>query len=173
MVTDPAELARLAQAMEAENLEFRRFLHARPAAADLLHEVGAQVEASIDCTQCAACCRELRVEVGEDDIQRIAGYLKLRPAEVRRMYTEPDPASGAPALLAQPAGACVFLHRSLCLIYEVRPEACRLFPYLTPRESSLGSRAESIWRRARFCPIVFNSLEELKHRTGFHPHAGR
>lgn len=172
MVTDPAELARLALEMTAENLEFRRFVHGHPARASLLHIIGAEVEAAIDCTQCAACCRELRVEVGDDDIRRIAGFLKVRPAEARRMYTQPDPAGGAP-LLAQPAGACVFLHQSVCLIYEVRPAACREFPYLTPHGSTLGNRAESVWRRAWFCPIVFNSLEELKRRTGFRPHAGR
>lgn len=172
MVTDQAELARLAHGMEAENLEFRRFLKDRHVDPGLLHAIGAEVEAAIDCTACAACCRELRVEVDPDDIGRIAAFLKVRPAEVRRMYTEPD-AGAAGALLSQPEGTCVFLHRSVCLIYEVRPAACRLFPYLTPHESSLGSRPESVWRRARFCPIVFNSLEELKRRTGFHPHAGR
>jgi Fe-S-cluster containining protein len=171
VVTDPDELARLAHAMEAENLEFRRFVKARHGAAELLHVIGSEVEAAMDCTTCAACCRELRVEVGQGDIDRIAAFLKVRPAEIRRMYTAREPSGDA--FLTQPAGACVFLHQSVCLIYEVRPEACRLFPYLTPHASSLGSRAASVWRRAWFCPIVFESLEELKRRTGFHPHAGR
>ncbi len=172
MVTDPAELARLAHEKEAENLEFRRFVKEHHAGPELLHVIGAEVEAAVDCTACAACCRHLRVEIGQDDLDRIAAFLKLRPAEVRRMYTEADPAGG-PLLLAQPSGECVFLHQRVCLIYDVRPAACRHFPYLTPHENSLGARAESISRHAWFCPIVFNALEEFKRRAGFHPHSGR
>ncbi len=167
MVFDPSELARLAREKEDENLAFRRHLHDHHDDLHLLHEIGARVQAAFDCTQCSACCRETRVEITPADLTSIAAFLKLRPAEVRRMYTESTPDSTL--LIAQPEGHCVFLHRGLCLIYEVRPTPCRLFPYLTPRESSLGARTASIWRRAHFCPIVFETLEQLKHRTGFHP----
>jgi hypothetical protein len=172
VVTRPAELARLAHAKQQENLAFRRFVKDHHVNPELLRVIGAEITAAIDCTTCAACCRHLRVAVDAEDILGIAAFLKLRPAEVRRMYTEPDPAGGPP-LLAQPAGECVFLDHNLCLIYDARPPACRLFPYLTPHETSLGARAESIWRRDWFCPIVFNSIEEFKHRAGFHPHSGR
>jgi hypothetical protein len=109
------------------------------------------------------------VEVSETEVARIAAYLKLRPAEVRRMYTEP----GAESLLAQPDGECVFLDHGQCLVYEARPEACRGFPYLAGGPGCLGARLESIWRRAWFCPIVFHTIEELKRRAGFVPHPGR
>lgn len=169
MVTDPAEVERLAREREAENLEFRRLLHQRPAQAEMLHTIGAEVAAAIDCCACAACCRQTRVEIGQLELERIAAFLKLRPAEVLRLYTEPGPGP----MLAQPGGECVFLDHGLCLIYEARPEACRRFPYLMETETSLGSRLASIWRRAWFCPIVFNSIEELKHRAGFVSHSGR
>ncbi|MBI4892045.1 MAG: YkgJ family cysteine cluster protein [Acidobacteria bacterium] len=165
----PAELARLAREKEAENLAFRRHLHAHPDRLHLIHEIGARVQADFDCTQCSACCRETRVELTPADLLPIARFLKLRPAEVRRLYTESAPDSTLS--IAHTLGQCTFLHRGLCLIYDVRPPACRLFPYLTPHEASLGARPASIWRRAYFCPIVFQTIEELKHRTGFHPRA--
>ena len=167
MITDPAELARLAAEKAIENLEFRRFLTARHDDHHLLHVIGAEMESLIDCTECAACCRQTRVEAGAAELAQIGALLKLRPAEVERMYTERCP-ERPEILLAQVEGECVFLDHSECLVYDARPTACRLFPYLTPLESSLGNRIESIWRRASFCPIVFHTIEEYKHRTGFH-----
>ncbi len=167
VTTDPKLVSELARKKEDENLEFRRFLSAHHDDSHLLHVIGSEVEAQVDCTSCAACCRETRVQVSTEEVARIAGFLKIRPAEAARMYTEPDPADHT-RMLTQPAGACVFLDRNLCMIYEVRPDACHRFPYLTTEESCLGSRLESIWRRAWFCPIIYNTIEEWKHRVGFH-----
>jgi Fe-S-cluster containining protein len=167
VILDPADLARLSAQKAPGNLAFRRFLKARHDDHHLLHVIGAEMESRIDCRQCAACCRETRVEVGSADLARIGAFLKLRPAEVERMYTERC-RDRAELLLAQTAGECVFLDHSECLIYDARPPACRLFPYLTPLAASLGNRIESIWRRASYCPIVFHAIEEYKHRTGFH-----
>jgi len=168
VITDPAEVALLAREKEQENLDFRRFLKSHHDDSHLLHVIGAEVEKQIDCTRCAACCRETRVEVGDEDLERIARFLKIRPAEVARMYTESDPVEHT-RLLTQPNGACVFLDQYLCMIYEVRPDACSRFPYLTTEESCLGARLESIWRRAWFCPIIYNTIEQWKHAAGFHP----
>jgi len=165
VVTDPAEVARLAQENEADNVVFRRWLHAHHDDGRLLHHIAAGYTAEIDCTLCAACCRETKVDVCSDEIARLGAHLKLRPAEVERLYTEAD---GTGRILLQPTGECVFLDHGWCLVYEARPDACRHFPYIKEEAASLGARLESLCRKAHFCPIVYNTIEELKHRLGYH-----
>ena len=58
----------------------------------------------------------------------------------------------------------------MCMVYEARPSACRDFPYLVPNSRSLGSRIPSVFKRANFCPIVYNVLENYKKVIGYHPH---
>jgi Fe-S-cluster containining protein len=129
-----------------------------------------EVESQIDCTQCANCCRQTLVEVSNLEITRIAEYLRMEPAEVTRLYTtteDPD-APGTRVLLNRNNG-CVFLDGNLCIVYEARPDACRRFPHLVNSRRSLGSRMASIFQRASYCPIVYNTLEAYKHLVGYHP----
>ena len=169
MVTDLVQIRRLAAAKQGENIEFRRYLNAHHPAHDALRHVAEHVAGQIDCRACANCCRETTVEVGDLDIKSIARFLDAPPEQVEQVYTTADPADGA-RILRQTADGCVFLAGNLCSIYAARPRPCREFPYLLATATSLGSRAPSIFRRACLCPIVYNSLEEFKNLTGFHPH---
>jgi Fe-S-cluster containining protein len=169
VVTDLVQIRRLAAAKEGENIEFRRYLSAHHPAHDALHHVAERVAEQIDCTGCANCCRDTTVEVSDEDIETIARLLDAPPEQVKQVYTAADPAGGG-RILKQTADGCVFLAGNLCSIYAARPRACREFPYLLATTTSLGSRVPSIFGRACLCPIVYNSLEELKKLTGFHPH---
>ena len=40
-----------------------------------------------------------------------------------------------------------------------------------PLEHTRGGRQSSLARWAALCPIIFNALENYKHRTGYHPRA--
>lgn len=168
MVTSLAEIRRLAEAKDRENLDFRRYLAAHRRPERELHRIAAEVAAQIDCQQCAACCRETRVDVSDAELAEIAGDLKQSPEDVIALYTEPDPADGR-RVLKQVGGQCVFLDGSnLCIVYESRPKACREFPHLEAEEVSLGARMSSVCRNAWFCPIVYNTLEQYKHLVGYH-----
>ena len=169
MVTERAELVRLAGEKSAENLEFRRYLKAHPAQETLFSDTALEVEAQIDCKQCAACCRETRVNVSAGEIEAIARHLGSEPAQALHEYTELDTVDHQ-RQLRQPDGSCIFLDGTLCMIYDARPRACREFPYLGTHECSLGSRMASIWSHAWFCPIVYNAIEAHKKRVGFPPH---
>jgi uncharacterized protein len=169
VVTDLVQIRRLAAAKQDENIEFRRYLSAHHPAHDALHHVAEHVAAQIDCTACANCCRETTVEVGDEDIATIARFLDAPLEEVTQIYTVADPAGGS-RILKQTADGCVFLAGNLCSIYAARPRPCREFPYLLSTATSLGSRTPSIFGRACLCPIVYNTLEEFKHLSGFHPH---
>jgi Fe-S-cluster containining protein len=169
VVTSLAEIRRLAEAKERENLDFRRYLTAHRRPEREFHRIAAEVAAQIDCKQCGACCRETRVDVNEAEMAGIARELNQSPEDVLALYTEPDPAGGR-RILKQAGGQCVFLDGSnLCIVYESRPKACREFPHLEPEEASLGSRMSSICRKAWFCPIVYNTLEQYKRLVGYHP----
>ena len=170
MIRDLEEIRRRAALHEREDLDFRRALHNQPPPHHLLEEIAARVTAAIDCTECAACCHSTRLEMNEGDLVRIAEHLHMDAGAVRRLYTEPE-IHGGGLLARQPGGGCVFLDGNLCIVYEARPRACREFPYLLSTATSLGHRMSSIFARAAYCPIVFNTLELLKGALGFHPKA--
>jgi hypothetical protein len=168
VVTDLVQIRQLAAAKEDENIEFRRYLAAHHPAHDALRHVAEHVAEQIDCRSCANCCRETIVEVSDEDIATIARFLDATPDEVKQLYTVAH--HSGERTLKQTADGCVFLAGNLCSIYAARPRPCREFPWLAATATSLGSRTPSIFGRACLCPIVYNSLEEFKKLTGFHPH---
>ncbi|MBI5283189.1 MAG: YkgJ family cysteine cluster protein [Candidatus Solibacter usitatus] len=169
MLTDLVQIRRLAEANEDEYVAFRRHLSAHHPPPHLLHLIAALVQREIDCTACANCCRQTRVEVKPEEVQAIAAHLNSRLEDVLHLYTEDDPVEHK-LLLRHSAGQCVFLDGNLCMIYEARPRSCREFPHLTLDHESLGSRLSSVCRNAWLCPIVFNTLELFKRELGFPRH---
>lgn len=170
MVTDLAEVRRLGEAKQAENLKFRRYLSARRQSEEPFHILAGEIERRIDCTACANCCRSAVVSVSGEETRAIAAFLKMPPAEVERLYTQPDPAEPGKRVLRSGPDGCVFLEGNLCMIYEARPRPCRDFPNVSAPARSLGGRMASLCRWAPLCPIVYNAIEEYKRLTGFHAH---
>lgn len=166
MITDLDEVFRLGSSKEAENLEFRRYLSAHHHSDREFQTIAAETQPHIDCTQCANCCRNSIVSVTKAEINAIAAYLGCGDGAVERHYTEPSPEHER-ILRSTPEG-CVFLDGTLCMIYEVRPRVCREFPHVNPDRRTLGARPASHGRWAALCPIIYNALEEHKHRVGFH-----
>ncbi|MBI5085457.1 MAG: YkgJ family cysteine cluster protein [Acidobacteria bacterium] len=166
LLTDLVQIRALAAAHDAENVAFRRHLSVHHPPPHLLHDIGARVQREINCTACANCCRQTRVEVRPEEVEDIASHLQSRLPDVLHEYIEDDPAEHK-LLLRHAAGECVFLDENLCMIYEARPRPCREFPHLTLDHESLGSRLSSVCRNAWLCPIVFNTLEQFKHELGF------
>ena len=170
MITDLVEIRSLTKGREAESLQFRRYVRNHHRDEESFRIIAREVEAQIDCTQCANCCRQTVVEVSDLEIARIAGYLRMESAEVIRLYTTTeDPDARGTRVLMNRSNGCTFLDGNLCLVYEARPEACRRFPHLVSGQRSLGSRMTSIYQRASYCPIVYNTLEAYKHLIGYHP----
>jgi Fe-S-cluster containining protein len=105
------------------------------------------------------------------EIEQIVGCLGTTPESVTRLYTVPDPDAPALRMLQNSKEGCVFLDSNLCMIYEVRPKACRGFPHVTIGTHSLGGRRSSLARWTALCPIIFNAFEAYKHLTGYQPHS--
>jgi uncharacterized protein len=93
----------------------------------------------LDCLECAACCRDNRVELNEGDVERFAGAGRgelARPPYARRQ-------DGRLILVLQSDRRCKHLGTdNKCGIYPIRPDACSTFP--AGSECCLSSREEEM-----------------------------
>lgn len=167
MVTDLAELRRLAESKQAENVDFRRFLTAHHVPEEPFHILAGDIQQHTDCTACGNCCRFTLVNVTAHDLDAVAQHLGMPRADVVRLYTMPDPESPSQRVLRNERDACAFLDGNICLIYEARPKACRDFPHVAPGVHTVGGRMASVCRNASFCPIIYNALEAYKNLVGY------
>ena len=169
MVTDLVQIRHLAETVEDENIHFRRFLKDHHYPLSLFRRIAQEVEKQIDCTACANCCREPRVNVSRRDIEMLARYLDMPPEEVVTEYTILDP-EDRETILRQTSNGCVFVDGTFCMVYEACPRACREFPYLVSEERSLGGRMSSVCKHASICPIIYNTLQAYKRVAGYRRH---
>jgi len=167
LITDLDTIERLADERAEENRKFRYFLKAILEWDDekldaLVHALAREVTRAVDCTACANCCRVMGIGVIEADIQRLARRFGLTPQEFEERYVAPAP-YGEKVIKETP---CPFLRGNLCSIYEDRPADCAEFPHLL--KPDFRGRTLGVLSNASFCPIVFNTLEQLKShfRTG-------
>jgi uncharacterized protein len=165
MITDLVQIKRFGEKQREENLRFRAWLKRHNFVERRFKAVAQEVEDSIDCTACANCCRVATTQVNERDIERLARYFRLSPAEFRAQYTVESAEEGL--ILKRNENGCVFLEGNLCSVYDARPGTCELFPHLAKGNGSLLSRMWHMPDRAVYCPIVFNTLEQFKSETGF------
>jgi Fe-S-cluster containining protein len=165
MLTDLVQIRRMGEKKLLENQRFRLHLKRHSFVERKLKKIAQQVEENIDCKQCANCCRVATTEVVERDIERLAKFIGMKPIEVLRTYTEVSEDEGR--ILKRTDAGCVFLEGNLCTVYEGRPGTCQDFPHLVHGAGSFVSRMWKMADRACFCPIVYNSLEEMKKEVGF------
>ena len=81
------------------------------------------------CQQCTNCCRWPGfVRLTNEDITRIATYLKQSEFRFIQTYTRLRPHRDGLALQDQGDGSCVFLDGQSCAIHPVKPAQCAGFP---------------------------------------------
>jgi Fe-S-cluster containining protein len=151
-----------AQDHDDENYDFLRSLkwQSGKKVDRIARELHQEVFQIIDCTRCANCCRHLRPEFTDEDIDRIANHLGQTRDEFITNFLEWDDeqqqyrTKSAPCPLLSDDGKCT--------VYDVRPETCRGYPY-TDKEGFVFhaiSRANS----ALVCPAAFAIVEGMKER---------
>jgi uncharacterized protein len=165
MLTDLVQIKRLGEKQREENQRFRAWMRTHNFVERRFKAIAQNVEAAIDCTACANCCRVATTQLTERDVDRISHKLGMKKHEFLRDYTTKTEDEGL--ILKRNENGCVFLEGNLCSIYEFRPSTCELFPHLVKGSGSLVSRMWHMADRAVYCPIVYNSLELFKEETSF------
>ena len=165
MLTDLVQIKRFGEKQREENKKFRAWLKHHTFVERRLKAMAQDIEAKIDCTTCANCCRVATTQVTERDAERLARFLRVKVSAFLRDYTEETEEEGR--ILKRNENGCVFLDGNLCSVYEARPNTCELFPHLVKGNGSLLSRLWHMPDRAVYCPIVYNTLEAWKPETGF------
>jgi hypothetical protein len=114
----------------------------------------------MDCTECAACCRENWIVVSDEEIERLARRVEQPVAAFRERYISENE-YGEQAIDAEP---CPFLTNKHCGVYNDRPAACRDYPYIG---GHVSTAIDGVLERASTCPIVFETIERLKDALHF------
>jgi len=165
MITDLVQIRRLEQQKRGENSRFRAYLKHHRHSDRRLRRFGEDIEAEIDCTACANCCRVTEVGITERDIEKLAKFIGVSEREFLEQFTASD-AAGARILKRNEKG-CVFLEGNLCTVYEARPNNCANFPHVVRGTGSIASRMWEFLDRAGYCPIIYNWMEKVKEDIGF------
>ena len=165
MLTDLVQIRRLGQQKRDENSRFRAYLRNHRHSDRRLRRFGEDIEAQIDCTTCANCCRVSEVEITDRDIDKLAKFLGMTREEFIRDSTQQ--AESGELILKRTEAGCVFLEGNLCSVYEARPQNCANFPHLVRGTGSIVSRMWRLVERAEYCPIVYNWMEKVKEDIGF------
>lgn len=112
-----------------------------------------------DCLGCANCCKTTGPLFTDADIERIAKHLRLKPQQFIEQYLRIDEDRDY-VLQSVP---CTFLDaENYCLIYDVRPKACREYPH-TDRKK-FNQITNITLKNVALCPAAYNIVEEMKKR---------
>jgi len=152
-------LPKLAKDKHFENKKFLEKLHKKPPKNldYLMQELHDKEFKKTNCLHCANCCKTTGPLFTMADIERISKHLRIKQADFISQYLRIDEDNDY-VLQQLP---CPFLDaENYCLLYDVRPKACREFPH-TDRKKFHQIHAITL-KNTAVCPAVFNILEEMK-----------
>lgn len=108
------------------------------------------------CRKCGFCCLHGgQILFTEEDIKRIATFLKCDVSDVSRIPVAPyKPKPGFYHLLL--TSPCFFfnLETNCCNIHEVKPSQCSAYPF------ALRATRETTWFDVLMCPAARDMLDE-------------
>ncbi len=127
-----------------ENLSFASFIKVQDSDKidSIMHKLSAEITPKIDCLDCGNCCHNVRPIAINEEL---------------RLYVEPE---NIEAYKYLEGFVCKNLDGNKCTIYTIRHDECRLYPYL--HRYKFVTRTSELLTNYKYCPIVFNVMEELK-----------
>lgn len=154
-------LPKLAKDKENENKKFFKKLKSKPPK-DLdyiMQELHDDEFKRTDCLQCANCCKTTGPLFTDKDIERISKFFKMKPQQFINQYLRID-SDNDYVLQSVP---CTFLDAdNYCMIYDVRPKACREYPHTDRKKFQQISNLTI--KNVAICPAAYNIVEEMKKR---------
>jgi Fe-S-cluster containining protein len=155
------ELEKLAKDKHVENKKyFDKLKKKQPKNMDyVMQALHDQEFKKSDCLTCANCCKTTGPLFTLADIERIAKHFKQKPQQFIEKYLRIDEDNDY-VLQSVP---CTFLDaENYCMIYDVRPKACREFPH-TDRKK-FHQISDLTLKNVALCPAAFNIVEEMKKK---------
>jgi hypothetical protein len=114
------------------------------------------------CLECANCCKTTGPLFTDKDIERLAKHFKIKPQQFIDQYLRIDEENDY-VLQSVP---CTFLGAdNYCLIYDVRPKACREFPHTDRKKFQQISNLTL--KNVAICPAAYNIVEAMKARIKY------
>jgi Fe-S-cluster containining protein len=124
---------------------------------DAFHSVHEKVFEEVDCLTCANCCKTTSPIFYQNDIERIAKFLRMKPGDFVEKYLRVDEDHDH-VLKSSP---CAFLDsENYCSIYEARPKACREYPHTNRKK--IVQIMDLTYKNTLVCPAVLEMVERLK-----------
>lgn len=124
---------------------------------DAFHGMHQEVFEEVNCLECANCCKTTSPIFYQNDIERVARALRMRPGDFIEKYLRIDEDRDY-VLQSSP---CPFLdEQNYCKVYDDRPKACREYPH-TDRKKMVQI-TELTLKNTLVCPAVFEMVERLK-----------
>jgi len=108
-------------------------------------QLALEILAYFDCSRCCKCCREMPIHLNDEAMERLyridgdALFDKMDENEVDNYLKTP----------------CPYLEGDRCTIYDDRPMACRMFPFVAIRPVPT----------LQLCPMGENIFDEFKRLT--------
>ena len=155
------ELGKLSKDKHIENKKyFEKLKKKTPKNLDyVMQEIHEAEFKKTDCLQCANCCKTTGPLFTTADIERISKHFKQKPQQFIDQHLRIDEEQDY-VLQSVP---CTFLdEENACLIYDVRPKACREFPHTDRKKFQQISNLTL--QNVAVCPAAFNIVEEMKKR---------
>ena len=105
---------------------------------------------TIDCLNCANCCKTMTPTYTKTDVKRISKHLGMSVHQYHEKYLEKDK-TGDFMNVKQP---CQFLRKdNKCSIYPVRPKDCSGFPH-TQSKNFKQFIPDTHIQNIEYCPII-------------------
>lgn len=155
------DLPKKAREKEAENRAyFKKLRKKKPKQLDgVMDELHNESFDWDDCLVCANCCKTTGPLYTQKDIERIAKSFKMKPSQFIDQYLRLDEENDY-VLQELP---CPFLDsENYCLIYDIRPKACREYPHTDRRK--FYQISSITMKNIPVCPATYKIVEELKKK---------
>lgn len=159
MKAEYQQYLKLAESKKKENKKLlQRLKKLKPKELDSvfnnLHEQAFKI---IDCLECANCCISISPAIADNDIQKIAKTLKIKPSAVVDKFMHLDDEQD----YVMNCSPCPFLRKdNYCDIYDSRPLACKGYPHTD--NNKMNQILDLTLKNTLICPAVCFIFEELK-----------